>query len=86
MRLDINDQRYRDIEVKLLDLAIKFNLTKDMAFEVGEKHDACEEALMRYHHEKMKEINRQLGDFWKMTYKGSDIDAIEIRSDVEKTQ
>ena len=29
-----------------------------MAFEVSEKHDACEEALMKYHHEKMKEINR----------------------------
>ena len=32
----------------------------------------------------MKEINRQLSDFWKMTYKGNDIDTIEIRSDVEK--
>jgi hypothetical protein len=56
--MDINDVRYRDIETKLLDLAIKFNLTKDMAFEVSEKHDACEEGLMKFHHEKMKEINR----------------------------
>lgn len=85
MRMDIGDPRYKDIEAKLLDLAIKFNLTKDMAFEVSEKHDACEEALMKFHHEKMKEINRQLSDFWKMTYKGNDIDTIEIRSDVEKT-
>jgi hypothetical protein len=58
MNAEIKDQRYLKIEEKLLDLAIKFNLTKDMAFEVSEKHDACEEALMRYHHEKMKEINR----------------------------
>ena len=85
MKIDINDTKYKDIETKLLDLSIKFNLTKDMAVEVNEKHDALEEALMRYHHEKMKEINRQLADFWRMTYKGSDIDTIEIRSDVEKT-
>jgi len=40
---------------------------------------------MKYHHEKMKEINRTLADFWKMTYKGNDIDTIEIKSDVEKS-
>jgi DNA repair protein RAD50 len=40
---------------------------------------------MKYHHEKMKEINRTLSDFWKMTYKGKDIDCIEIKSDVEKS-
>ena len=39
---------------------------------------------MQYHHCKMKEINRQLSDFWKMTYKGNDIEAIEIKSDQEK--
>lgn len=55
-----------------------------MALEVNEKHDALEEALMNYHHEKMKEINKTLSDFWKMTYKGNDIDTIEIKSDVEK--
>jgi DNA repair protein RAD50 len=39
---------------------------------------------MKYHHEKMKEINKTLSDFWKMTYKGNDIDTIEIKSDMEK--
>lgn len=57
-----------------------------MAIEINEKHDALEEALMRYHHEKMKEINKTLSDFWKMTYKGNDIDTIEIKSDVERGQ
>ncbi len=42
----------------MIELTIKFNLTKDIAFEVSEKHDACEEGLMKFHHEKMKEINR----------------------------
>jgi DNA repair protein RAD50 len=58
---------------------------KDLTVEVNEKHDALEEALMKYHHEKMKEINKTLSDFWKMTYKGNDIDTIMIKSDMEKS-
>ncbi len=57
-KLDISDTKYVEIEEKLIELTVKYNLTKDIAFEVSEKHDACEEALMIFHHEKMKEINR----------------------------
>jgi DNA repair protein RAD50 len=79
------DEKFKDIERRLLDLNVKYILTRDIALEVQEKHDSLEEALMKYHHEKMKEINRTLSDFWKMTYKGNDIDTIEIKSDVEKS-
>ena len=62
------------------------------------KHDSLEEAMMMYHHEKMKEINKTISDFWKVpnstpnahpllyqiTYKGNDIETILIKSDVEK--
>ena len=50
------------------------------------KHDITEEALMLYHHEKMKEINSTIAEFWKLTYKGDDIDTIEVKSDQEKEQ
>lgn len=43
-----------------------------------------EEALMMYHHDKMKEINQTISDFWKLTYKGNDIETIEVKSDQEK--
>lgn len=56
-----------------------------MNVEIEQKHEALEESLMQYHHEKMKEINKTLGDFWKMTYKGNDIETIEIKSDTEKS-
>ena len=58
MRIDSSDPKYIDIEHKLIDLALKFHLTKDLAFEASEKHDVLEETLMLYHHEKMKAINR----------------------------
>lgn len=41
---------------------------------------------MMFHHDKMKEINKTISDFWKITYKGDDIDTIEIKSDQEKDE
>ncbi len=85
-RLESQEKKYEHIEKKLLDLNVKYHLTKDISTEVQDKHDALEESLMNYHHEKMKEINRTLADFWKITYKGTDIDKIMIKTDAEKTE
>jgi DNA repair protein RAD50 len=41
---------------------------------------------MRYHSEKMKEINKSILELWRSTYQGHDIDTIEIRSDAENTR
>jgi len=38
-------------------------------------------ALMRYHELMIADVNRSIRDLWNMTYQGSDIDTIEIRSD-----
>lgn len=36
---------------------------------------------MKYHTIKMAEINKILKELWESTYRGNDIDAIEIRYD-----
>ena len=33
----------------------------------------------------MKDINQTLADMWKLTYKGNDIETIEIKSDADKS-
>ena len=83
--MDLSDEKFVDIEKKILDLELKYSMTKFMAQEVNEKHDALEESMMQYHHEKMKEINKTLSDYWKTTYRGNDIETIEIKSDIEKS-
>ena len=40
-------------------------------------------ALMRYHTQKMEDINKVIKELWQATYKGNDIDTIEIRSDLD---
>ena len=46
-------------------------------------HTALDCALMKYHDEKITEMNEIIKDLWIRTYKGNDIDHIELRSDVE---
>jgi hypothetical protein len=37
---------------------------------------------MKYHTTKMEEINKIIKELWQSTYKGNDIDTIEIRADI----
>lgn len=45
---------------------------------------ALDNAIMKYHSMKMDEINRILRELWNQTYRGTDIDGIEIKCDVTK--
>lgn len=45
---------------------------------------ALDNAIMKYHSMKMDEINRILRELWNQTYRGTDIDGIEIKCDVAK--
>lgn len=44
-------------------------------------HRALDQALMAFHTLKMNSINRTIKELWQQTYKGMDIDEIEITSD-----
>jgi len=43
--------------------------------------DVCGRALMKYHTAKMDEINKIVKELWQQTYRGQDIDTIEIHAD-----
>ncbi|MEQ2238310.1 DNA repair protein rad50 [Ilyodon furcidens] len=40
--------------------------------------------IMRFHSMKMDEINKIIRDLWRSTYRGQDIEYVEIRSDVDE--
>lgn len=44
-------------------------------------HRALDQALMAFHTLKMSSINRTIKELWQQTYRGTDIDEIEISSD-----
>ncbi|KAF3821530.1 hypothetical protein GH733_009572 [Mirounga leonina] len=41
-------------------------------------------AIMKFHSMKMEEINKIIRDLWRSTYRGQDIEYIEIRSDADE--
>lgn len=68
------DARYREQYVRVGAI--------DTAIEDLEKYArALDQAIMRYHSHKMGEVNRIIREIWTSTYRGADIDTIEIRAD-----
>eukprot|EP00002_Diphylleia_rotans_P020999 TRINITY_DN4082_c0_g1_i3.p1 TRINITY_DN4082_c0_g1~~TRINITY_DN4082_c0_g1_i3.p1 ORF type:complete len:1299 (-),score=342.01 TRINITY_DN4082_c0_g1_i3:46-3942(-) len=63
------------VECKILELA-----NADMEAY----YSALEKALLKYHTQKMDEINKTIKDLWQKTYRGNDIDTIEIRAEAEE--
>jgi DNA repair protein RAD50 len=67
-------------DLKVLDLEATRLAIKDLE----EYHKALDQALMKYHSDKMSEINGIIRELWQTTYRGTDIDTIEIHAETEK--
>lgn len=76
--------KFVDIEKNIKKIEFKIALDKKMISDIQDHHDAVEKALMIVHKQKMEEINKELKELWRSTYKGKDIDSIQILSDTEK--
>uniref|UniRef100_A0A3Q1EU52 RAD50 homolog, double strand break repair protein n=1 Tax=Acanthochromis polyacanthus TaxID=80966 RepID=A0A3Q1EU52_9TELE len=47
-------------------------------------YKALDQSIMKFHSMKMDEINKIIRDLWRSTYRGQDIEYVEIRSDVDE--
>ncbi|KAG7234852.1 hypothetical protein INR49_003873 [Caranx melampygus] len=47
-------------------------------------YKALDQTIMKFHSMKMDEINKIIRDLWRSTYRGQDIEYVEIRSDVDE--
>uniref|UniRef100_U5EL78 DNA repair protein RAD50 n=1 Tax=Corethrella appendiculata TaxID=1370023 RepID=U5EL78_9DIPT len=60
---------------------IEFLVTKKIKENLHKYQNALEFALMKYHGEKMEQINRIICSLWRDIYRGNDIDYIKIKTD-----
>lgn len=60
---------------------IKLQTNLLMSSDIQNYSKALDSAIMKYHSMKMDDINRILEELWRLTYKGTDIDTISIKSD-----
>ncbi len=52
--------------------------------DLARYREALDAALVRYHQIKLTEINQSIRHLWELTYRGKDIESIEIASDIEQ--
>ncbi|KAK3382487.1 hypothetical protein B0T24DRAFT_16125 [Lasiosphaeria ovina] len=73
----------KDAKNRFKESHIKVETTKAAIEDLGRGTAALDQAIMQYHSLKMEEINRTVGELWQSTYQGTDIDTIQIRSNID---
>lgn len=82
-RMELKAPQYKDIDNRYRHQLIQLRTTEMANKDLDKYYSALDRALMRFHSMKMEEINKIIKELWQQTYRGQDIDFIEIRSDAE---
>ncbi len=75
---------YHKIEEKHSEKIIEYETLVMTVKDLDKYYKALDSALHQYHSTKIVEINTYIKELWKLTYKGGDIDTIEIQSDAKE--
>lgn len=73
---------FKDVEKRYQSEWINLQTNMLVSTDLQTYSQALDSAIMKYHSMKMNEINRTLRELWNQTYKGTDIDSIEIKCEV----
>ncbi|KAL5037745.1 hypothetical protein BDV3_007173 [Batrachochytrium dendrobatidis] len=75
---------YRDVDLQFQEKVVEVQLVEKSAHDLEIYAKALDRAIMTHHQHKMDEINKIIRELWTKTYRGLDIDTIEVRWDPEK--
>lgn len=76
------NSEYKDIDNVYHEEWIKLQTNLLISSDITTYSKSIDNAIMKYHSIKMEEINKMLKFLWTSTYKGTDIDSIAIKSEV----
>jgi len=82
-RAQLNDSRFRQIDEKCAEKNTEHYLCTLAMGDLDRYYKALDRSMIRFHQTMMEEINRSAKELWNKTYKGTDIDGIEIKSEHE---
>ncbi|TRY58124.1 hypothetical protein DNTS_025536 [Danionella cerebrum] len=83
-RKELNEEQYCRAEDLYRDKMIVMRTTELANKDLDIYYKALDQTIMRFHSMKMEEINKIIRDLWRSTYRGQDIEYVEIRSDVDE--
>merc|ERR1712150_242453 len=78
---ELNDDKYRLAEERYKRKSIEARCRYHVINDLNKYYIALDWSIMRFHQERMRVINRIIRELWRSTYRGNDIDYIEIETD-----
>ncbi|XP_068959960.1 DNA repair protein RAD50 [Petaurus breviceps papuanus] len=81
---ELREPQFSDAEEKYREMMIVMRTTELVNKDLDIYYKALDHAIMKFHSMKMEEINKIIRDLWRSTYRGQDIEYIEIRSDTDE--
>jgi len=77
---ELNQKIYKTAEETYKDCISQSIILSETADDLSKYYKALDKAIMKFHKVKMDEINKIIRELWQQTYRGRDIDYIEICS------
>ena len=78
---ELNTDKYRLAESRYKRKSIEARCRYHVINDLNKYYIALDWSIMRFHQERMRVINRIIRELWRATYRGNDIDYIEIETD-----
>ncbi|CAB1353006.1 unnamed protein product [Coregonus sp. 'balchen'] len=83
-RKELREDQYGKADERFRDKMIVMRTTELANKDLDIYYKALDQTIMKFHSMKMEEINKIIRDLWRSTYRGQDIEYVEIRSDVDE--
>ncbi|XP_060911170.1 DNA repair protein RAD50 [Labrus mixtus] len=83
-RKELREDQYNKADERYKNKMITMRTTELVIKDLDIYYKALDQSIMRFHSMKMNEINKIIRDLWRSTYRGQDIEYVEIRSDVDE--
>merc|ERR1719342_1877589 len=80
MERELDSSKLKDAASRFKAMTVSTNLRNKVASDLNKYYIALDFAIMKYHKEKMKVVNKIIRELWRNTYRGNDIDYIEIKT------
>lgn len=71
----------KDIDKKHADKALEYFTTSLAAKDLDKYCKALDTALMKFHSEKINNVNKRIRELWSVIYRGGDIERVEIKAE-----
>ncbi|XP_048091405.1 DNA repair protein RAD50 [Alosa alosa] len=83
---ELREDQYRHAVDRFRDKMIVMRTTELINKDLDIYYKALDQTIMKFHSKKMEEINKIIRDLWRNTYRGQDIEYVEIRSDMDESE